>query len=228
MEFRYLGQSCFDAAIGGRRVLFDPFIRGNELAMNAGIKIDEIKADYILVSHGHSDHSDDLLYIAERNKSKVVSTFEIYSWLNKNQIANVHPMNIGGKWKFDFGTVKMTHAVHSSSMGDGTYAGTAAGFLIFAEEKIIYYSGDTALTYDMKLIGEMYQVDAAFLPIGDNFTMDAADACKAAEFIGCNKIIAMHYDTFGFIKVDHAEVKKIFKKEGKEIHFLGIGKSIKI
>ena len=122
----------------------------------------------------------------------------------------------------------MTFAAHSSSFPDGTYAGVASGFLITAGEKTIYYSGDTALNQEMKLIGERNKIDFAFLPVGDNFTMGAADACIAADFIKCKKIIAMHYDTFGFIKVDHDAAKQIFNQSGKDLHFLKIGESIVI
>jgi L-ascorbate metabolism protein UlaG (beta-lactamase superfamily) len=145
MELKYLGHSCFQLRIKDTLIVFDPFIRGNVLAAEAGIDIDEVKADYILVSHGHDDHTGDLMYLAERTQAKVVTSWEIYAWLNKNGYTNAHPMNIGGKWQFDFGEVKMTYAAHSSSLGDGTYAGIAGGFMIKAEGKTIYYSGDTAL-----------------------------------------------------------------------------------
>jgi L-ascorbate metabolism protein UlaG (beta-lactamase superfamily) len=228
MNVRYLGHSCFQMVISGKNIVFDPFIRPNALAAEAGIDIDTLQADYILVSHGHDDHTADLLYLAERTQATVVASWEIYTWLGKQGYTKAHPMNIGGKWKFDFGTVKMTFAAHSSSLGDGTYAGVAAGFLINAEGETIYYSGDTALNQEMKLIGEMNRIDWAFLPIGDNFTMDVTDACVAADFIKCNNIIAMHYDTFGFIKVDHNEAIQQFKQSGKMLHIMKIGDSIVI
>jgi L-ascorbate metabolism protein UlaG (beta-lactamase superfamily) len=228
MKIRFLGHACFQATVGGKTIVFDPFIRGNDLALEAGINIDEVKADYILVSHGHSDHTGDLVYLAQKTNATVIASFEICTWLGKQGYANSHPMNTGGKREFDFGTVKMTYAAHSNSLPDGTYAGIAAGFIIFFKGKSIYYAGDTALTYEMKLIGEFDKIDYALLPVGGNFTMDAKDACIAADFIKCKNIIAMHYDTFGLIKVDHDEAKQIFSQTGKELHFLKIGESIEI
>lgn len=228
MNFKYLGHACFQASIGGKHLVFDPFIRGNTLAAEAGIKINDVNAEYILVSHGHSDHTDDLLYLAEQTTAKVISSFEIISWLGKQGYSNGHPMNIGGKWNFDFGTVKLTFATHSSSFADGTYAGVPSGFLITAEGKTIYYAGDTGLTMEMKLLGELYKIDYAILPIGDNFTMDIEDACHAADFINCKNIIGMHYDTFGFIKINHEAAKNHFAKHNKNLHLLNIGEAIEI
>lgn len=228
MNIKYLGHSCFHATINGRQIVLDPFIRGNTLAAEAGIDIDEVTADYILVSHGHDDHTGDLVYLAERTQATVVASWEIYAWLSKQGYTNGHPMNIGGKREFDFGTVKMTFAAHSSSLSDGTYAGVAVGFLIMAEGKTIYYSGDTALTQEMKLLGEQYKIDCAFLPIGDNFTMGMEDACMAADFIRCDNIIGMHYDTFGFIRTDHEAAIAQFAKAGKKLQLMRIGDSIVI
>jgi L-ascorbate metabolism protein UlaG (beta-lactamase superfamily) len=228
MKLKYLGHSCFQLQINDMFIVFDPFIRGNVLAAEANIDIDEVKADYILVSHGHDDHTGDLLYLAERTQAKVVCAWEIYMWLSKNGYTNSHPMNIGGKWEFDFGTVKMTFAAHSSSMADGTYAGVAGGFLIETEGKTIYYSGDTALIQEMKLLGELYKIDTALLPIGDNFTMDYKEANLAAGFIRCNNIIAMHFDTFGFIKVDHEAAVKHFAVNNNKLHIPVIGETIEL
>jgi L-ascorbate metabolism protein UlaG (beta-lactamase superfamily) len=228
MKLKYLGHSCFQLEVAGRYVVIDPFIRGNALAAEAGVDIDEVKADFILVSHGHDDHTGDLVYLAERTGATVVSAWEVFTWLSRQGYTKAHPMNVGGKWDLEFGTVKMTFAAHSSSMGDGTYAGVAAGFLITAEGKTIYYAGDTALSQEMRLIGELNKIDLALLPIGDNFTMDYRDAAMAADFIGCSNIIAMHYDTFGFIKVDHEAAKKHFREQGKELRIMKIGETIVI
>lgn len=226
MQATYLGHSCFQFLIGDKHIVVDPFIRGNVLASEAGIDIDTIKADYILVSHGHDDHTGDLLYLAERTQATVVCSWEIYMWLAKQGYTKTHPMNMGGKWNFDFGTVKMTFAAHSSSMADGTYAGIAAGFLITAEGKTIYYAGDTGLNQELKLLGEFHHIDKAFLPIGDNFTMDYADAAIAADFIRCKQIIAMHFDTFGFIKIDHDKARQHFIQQEKTLHIPAIGETI--
>ncbi len=226
MQATYLGHSCFQFVINGKHIVVDPFIRGNTLAAEAGIDIDTIKADYIIVSHGHDDHTGDLLYMAERNQATVVCSWEINMWLAKQGYSNVHPMNVGGKWNFDFGTVKMTFAAHSSSLSDGTYAGVAAGFLITAEGKTIYYSGDTGLNQELKLVGEFNKIDKAFLPIGDNFTMDYTDAAIAADFLRCSHIVAMHFDTFGYIKVDHEAARQHFSKNGKTLTIPSIGETI--
>lgn len=191
-------------------------------------KIDahKVPADYILISHGHEDHIADAVEIAKRTNAKVICTYEIYVWLGKQGVTNIHPMNIGGKVKLDFGNVKCVSAIHSSSLPDGTYGGNPMGFVVESNEGSFYYAGDTALTYDMKLIGEYRNIDFAFLPIGDNFTMGIDNAIIATEFIKCEKIIGMHYDTFGFIKIDHAEAKNKFKRNGKELILLQIGETI--
>ena len=220
MKVNYLGHSTFLFEIAGKKVLIDPFITPNELASH--IKVDEIECDYILVTHGHSDHVADLIPIAKRTGAKVVSSFEIIDWLGKQGIENGHPMNLGGTWNFDFGSLKMVYASHSSSMPDGTYGGTAAGFIIKAEGKTYYIAGDTSLNQEMKLFGEFNQIDFAFLPIGDNFTMGIDDAIIAAQFINCKNIIGMHYDTFGYIKVDHEKAVKAFADAGLNLHLLKI------
>lgn len=226
MQLTYFGHSCFKLEVSGKVLIFDPFIRPNELA--AGIDFKSLKADYILVSHGHEDHTADLVELALQTGATVVCNWEIHAWLNQKGIKHTHPMNIGGKWKFDFGTVKMVFAAHSSSLPDGTYGGTAAGFVVSALDKTIYYAGDTALTHDMSYLGNHYSFDAAILPIGDNFTMDYQDAEKAATLVNCTNIIAMHFDTFGFIKVNHEEIIRYFTAHNKYIKLPEIGQTITI
>ncbi|MFC5283166.1 metal-dependent hydrolase [Pedobacter alpinus] len=220
MEINYLGHSCFIISVNGKTILIDPFITPNQLARH--IDANEIVCDYILVSHGHEDHVADLVEIAKRTNAKVVSSFEIIAWLKKQGIENGHPMNLGGNWDFDFGSVKMIYAAHSNSLPDGTYGGTASGFVIKAEGKTIYYAGDTALNQEMKLTGEIFDIDYAFLPIGDNFTMGIDDAITASKFINCKNIIAMHYDTFGYIKIDHEKAKQAFADAGCDLKILPI------
>ena len=134
-------------------------------------------------------------------------------------------MNIGGSWKFDFGTVKCVLAVHSSTMPDGSQGGNAMGFVIETQKGSFYYAGDTALTYDMKLIGDFYKIDFSFLPIGDNFTMVVENAISATNFINCKKVIGMHYDTFGFIKIDKIESVRKFADAGSELILFEIGET---
>ncbi len=226
MQLTYFGHSCFQVTIGGKKILFDPFITYNELAKD--ISVDSIKTDYIFLSHGHADHIADCISIAKRTGCKVVASWEIHEWLNKNGIANTHPMNTGGKWQFDFGTVKCVVAQHSSGLPDGSYGGNPMGFLFMTGEGNFYYSGDTALTLDMQLVPTWATPDFCVLPLGDNFTMDVADAVRAAAFAGCNKVIGVHYNTFGFIKIDTEAAKKTFEKAGKELLLPAIGQSITV
>jgi L-ascorbate metabolism protein UlaG (beta-lactamase superfamily) len=192
------------------------------------INLAAIRADYIFVSHGHDDHLGDTVEIAKRTGAKVVSNFEIITWLEKHGIKNGHPMNIGGHWFFDFGKVKCVNAIHSSSMPDGTYGGNPLGFLIEAKEGNFYYSGDTALTYDMKLIGDYKKINFALMPIGNNYTMGIDNAVIASDFIKCDRIIGLHYDTFERIKIDHTEAINKFNSHGKELILLPIGESMKM
>jgi len=226
MNITYYGHSCFGVEVNGKNLLFDPFITQNELAKK--IDIGKIKADFILISHGHFDHIADALVIAKRTGAKVVGGYEVTEWLGKQGIENRHPMNTGGKWKFDFGNVKCVNAVHSSTLPDGSNGGNPMGFIIESSEGSFYYSGDTALTYDMKLIGDYRKIDFAFLCIGDNFTMSVDNAIIASEFIKCPKVIGMHYDTFGYIKIDHQEAKNKFSQAGKELTLMEIGSTIKL
>lgn len=224
MKLTYYGQSCFAVQAAGKNLLFDPFITPNELARD--INIADIMVDYILLSHGHGDHSVDAVQLAKQNNATVIAAFEVAMWMNKQGVEKYHPMNIGGKWAFEFGTVKCTNAVHSSNMPDESYGGNPMGFIVTTEEKTFYYSGDTALTLDMQLIPRWGKLDFAILPIGDNFTMGIEDAIAAAEMIQCQNIVGVHYDTFGFIKIDHEKAKKAFADAGMKLHLIKIGDSI--
>lgn len=221
MRVTYFGHSCFLIEFNGKKLLFDPFITKNPLATS--IDVESIEADYILVSHGHFDHIDDAVRIADKTGALVISNYEIGTWLQKQGIKNIHPMNTGGHWIFDFGKVKCVHAVHSSSLPDGSYGGNPMGFLIEAKERNFYYAGDTALHYDMKLIGEFKKMDFSFLPLGNNFTMGIDNAVIASDFIKCDKIIGMHFDTFDQIAIDHKEAIHKFESSGKELLLMKIG-----
>ncbi|MBK7110582.1 MAG: metal-dependent hydrolase [Chitinophagales bacterium] len=223
MKIIYYGHSCFLVEISGKHLLFDPFITPNPLAK--AIDINTINADFILLSHGHLDHVADVIAIQKNTNATIIGNFEVVTWFQKHGIENFHPMNIGGQWTFDFGVVKMVHAAHSSSMPDGSYGGNPGGFIITSKEATFYYAGDTALTQDMKLIGKNYKLDLAFLPVGDNFTMGYADAVIASKMIKCDTVIGMHYDTFGYIEIDHKKVKNKFKDEEINLHLIKIGET---
>src|SRR4028119_336591 len=132
MKFNYYGHACFSVEMGGKKVLFDPFITPNELAKN--IDINSIEADFILISHGHEDHVADCVAIAKRTGALVAGPFETVTWLNKQGVEKFHPLNHGGKWQFDFGTVKCINAIHSSSLPDGSYGGNPSGFIVTGEK----------------------------------------------------------------------------------------------
>lgn len=197
MKITYYGHACFLVEGSKHRVIFDPFLKDNPLAK---IKPEDVKVDAILVSHGHSDHVGDAVDVNKNNKAVIVATFELASYL-ESKGAFCHPMNIGGAHTFPFGTVKLTIAQHSSTTEEGP-AENPCGFLLTMDNKVIYHAGDTGLFYDMKLIGELNEIDVALLPIGDNFTMGIPDALKAVEFLKPKIAIPMHYNTFDVIRQD--------------------------
>lgn len=223
MKITYYGHSALGIEINGKHLIVDPFITGNELAKD--INVDALKADYILITHAHEDHILDVERIAKNTGAKIISNFEIATYYEKKGF-EVHPMNHGGCWKFDFAKVKYVQAIHTSSFPDGSYGGQPGGFVIESEENNIYIAGDTALTYDMKLIPMRTELDLAVLPIGSNFTMDVDDATVAAEFLEVEHILGCHYDTFGFIKIDHEVAKQKFENKNKKLILLEIGESL--
>ena len=225
MKITFYGHACIGIEISGKHILVDPFISGNSNASH--IDINDIKADFILLTHAHNDHTLDVEAIATKNNSIIVSGYETALYYGNKEF-QYHPMNHGGSWQFDFGKVKYVAAVHSSSFADGTYGGNPGGFVIEGEHKNIYISGDTALTMDMKLIPMRTKLDLAIFPIGNNFTMDVEDAIMAADFVDCDKILGCHYDTFGFIIINHDEAKKKFFDAGKDLMLLDIGESISL
>ncbi len=220
----YYGHNCFLIERQGYKILMDPSI--TQLTVSKHLDISRLEVDFILATHGHFDHVMDIESIAKRCNAKLISNFEIVSYYENKGIKG-HPMNHGGKWDFPFGTVKFVQAVHSSVLPDGTYGGNAGGFVIYDEEQCFYLAGDTALTWDMKLIPMTCpKLDFAILPVGDNFTMGINDAVLAAEFIECDTIVGCHYDTFPYIKVDHRLAREAFKKAEKELILLNIEESM--
>ena len=226
MKITFYGHACLSIETQGKHLLFDPFITGNELASH--IDINSLPADYILISHGHGDHLADAPAIAKRTGATIISNYEIVTWFGSQGLEKGHPMNHGGAWSFDFGRVKYVNAVHSSVLPDGTYGGNPGGFILYIEDKAVYFAGDTALTLDMQLIPHFADLDLAILPIGDNFTMGIEDAVMASDFVKCDKVLGMHYDTFGYIKIDPAQARSKFGEKNKELILLDIGESMEL
>ncbi len=226
MKFTYYGHACFSINVAGQRLLFDPFIKPNPLAKEIDIK--KIAADFILVSHGHGDHVADVVEVAERTGATVITPYEVGDWFEKKGLKNVQAMNHGGAARMDFGRVKLTTAIHSSSMPDGSYGGNPAGFVIESNEGNFYYSGDSALTMDMKLIGESTKLRFAVFPIGDFYTMGIEDAVRAADLVGVTKFVGVHYDTFPPIELDREAALNAARSGGKELLLPKIGETIDV
>jgi len=225
MKITFYGHACLGIQVKDVHILVDPFISGNPKASQ--IDIGQLKADYILLTHAHQDHTLDVETIAKRTNAMIVSNFEIVTHYGNKGLEG-HPMNHGGNRDFDFGNLKYVNAIHTSSFPDGSYGGQPGGFVIEGEHKNIYIAGDTALTMDMKLIPLQTKLDLAILPIGDNFTMGVDDAILASDFVECDKVLGCHYDTFGYIEIDHEEAKRKFFDKDKDLMLLDIGESIEL
>jgi len=211
VTYTYYGHSTFAVNADGVKLVIDPFFAPNNPLSPSSA--DGIEADFILISHGHGDHVADAVALAKRTGAQVISNFEIITWLENQGIDNGHGMNSGGAYDFPFGRVKCVVAHHSSMLPDGSNGGNPMGFVInFNDGHDLYFAGDTALTYDMRLIGESGGVDLALLPIGDNFTMGPDDAVQAARFVQAKHVIPIHYNTFPPIQQDpQAFAKKLDK-----------------
>jgi L-ascorbate metabolism protein UlaG (beta-lactamase superfamily) len=225
MKITFYGHACLGIQIKDINILVDPFISGNEKA--SAIDLDSLKADYILVTHAHQDHTLDVEAIAKRTGAVIVSNYEIILHYQSLGLEG-HPMNHGGSWDFEFGNLKYVNAIHTSSFPDGKYGGQPGGFIIEGEHKTIYIAGDTALTMDMKLIPMQTKLDLAILPIGDNFTMGIDDAILASDFVECDKVLGYHFDTFGYIEINHEEAKRKFFDKDKDLMLLEIGESVEL
>jgi L-ascorbate metabolism protein UlaG (beta-lactamase superfamily) len=210
MQLTYLGHAAV-LAKGSISVIIDPFLTGNP---QATVKPDDVKVDYILLTHGHSDHVGDALEIAKKNSATIIAPFELAMYCQQKGAQKVHPMHIGGSKRFsDNFWVKLTIAHHGSCVIEGDkiiYTGNPCGFVVELDGKKFYHSGDTGLFLDMQLIGEN-GLDLAILPIGDNFTMGIKDAAKAVEFLKPKKVLPIHYDTWDIISTDPQEFKKAVK-----------------
>lgn len=226
MKITFYGQNSLALKISEINILIDPFISGNPLSKDT-IAIDTLEADYILLTHAHQDHVLDAEAIAKRTNATVVSNYEIAMHYQEKG-CKVHPMNHGGSWNFDFGKVKYVNAIHTSTFADGSDGGYPGGFVLETKEGNVYIAGDTALTMDMKLIPMRTKLDLAILPIGDNFTMGIEDAVIASDFVQCDRVLGVHYDTFGYIEIDHTTALDTFQKAGKDLILLEIGASMEV
>ncbi|WP_096202694.1 metal-dependent hydrolase [Bacillus sp. FJAT-45350] len=227
MKVSYHGHSVVLIEVNDKKIIIDPFITGNG---ETDLKADDLSVDVILLTHGHNDHVGDTVDLAKRNDALVVAPFELATYLGWQGVT-AHPMHIGGAHEFDFGKVKLTQAFHGSAYvveeeKQIIYTGMPSGILFSAEGKTIFHAGDTALFSDMKLIGERNEIDIAFLPIGDNFTMGPEDASLAANWLQAKTVVPIHYNTFPVIEQDpESFVKLLAEGQGKVI---AVGQSIEL
>ncbi|MBA8758795.1 metal-dependent hydrolase [Staphylococcus schleiferi subsp. coagulans] len=211
MKLSFHGQSTVYFEANGKSGIIDPFITGNDLS---DLSVEDLKVDYIVLTHGHEDHFGDTVELANRNHATVIGSAEVANYLSTAKgVENVHPMNIGGKWEFDFGVLKFVQAFHSSSLtndeGIPIYLGMPMGVILELDGKTIYHAGDTGLFSDMKLIAERHPVDVCFVPIGDNFTMGIEDASYAINHLIKPKLtVPIHYNTFPLIEQDPVKFKE--------------------
>ncbi|KUO97088.1 metal-dependent hydrolase [Ferroacidibacillus organovorans] len=227
MKVTFLGHAALLVETENHRILFDPFLTGNG---TASVTAEEVEADVILLTHAHSDHVGDTVAIAKRTGAQVVAVFELAAWL-MGQGIQVHPMHLGGSHTFDFGRVKYTLAFHGAGIEtpDGIlYGGNPAGILLTADGKTLYHAGDTALFGDMKLIGDMNEIDLAVLPIGDNFTMGPEDAVVAATWLHPKAVLPVHYNTFPLIAQDGQAFGHAVERHGIHAYILEPGQSVEI
>lgn len=216
MNITYFGQSVLLVEHGQDAIIIDPFINGNP---HTNIKVEDLKVNYIYVTHGHGDHLGDTVELAKQNNATVIAPVELATWLSWQGV-NVVPMHIGGEKEFSFGKLKLVEAVHGSSIVDEENkqiinVGPASGVLLKIAGKTIYHAGDTALFRGMKTLGEFEQIDLAYLPIGNHFTMGIEDAVIAADWINAKQVVPIHYNTFPAIEADPNEfINKLTKKNG--------------
>lgn len=226
MQLTFFGHATFSVVIQGKTILFDPFFTGNPSVKN--VDIDTLKPDFIFITHGHSDHIGDAVAIAKKSGATVVAAPEVVGWLSKQGLEKLHPVNHGGPVDFGFGKVRAVNALHSSGLPDGSYGGNPFGFVFTTGEGNFYFAGDTGLAMDMQLIPYWTKLDFAVLPIGGNFTMDYLDASIASDFIQCNTVVGVHYNTFDLIKINVKAAQELFAAKGKTLLLPHPGETIDV
>ena len=225
IQLTWLGHGTWSLAVADHTILLDPFL---DESPTAPIKADEVEADTILVSHGHFDHVADLVSVAKRTGAMVVANFEICQWATGQGVENTQPMNLGGKVTLPWGEVAMTLAQHSSGLPDGSYGGTAGGFLLTIDDTKIYFACDTALFSDMERIGKA-GIDLAVLPIGDVFTMGPDESVKAVKLLSPKRVVPAHYSTWPPIEQDaQAWAEKVRTETSADPVVLEPGESLTI
>lgn len=227
LSITWFGHATFVVVTpGGKRIVFDPWLTGNPRAPS-GAKIDE--ADVICLTHGHSDHSGDVLAVARATGAPLVAVFELANWFQGKGLKDVIGMGVGGTVDVKGLKISMTQAVHTSSIeedGKVHYVGLATGFVVRLEDgRAIYFAGDTSLFGDMRLIRELYAPEIAFLPIGDHYTMNPAAAAKACEMLGVRQVVPMHYGTFPALTGSPAELKTLVEPMGIDVLVLKPGET---
>jgi len=225
VKILYHGHSNIEIYSGPHHIQVDPMYTGNPAA---DIPADKVNPTHILITHAHGDHVGDAVAIAKRTKAPIICCYEMANYLEKKGAPQTMAMNHGGGMNLPFGRVTMTLAFHTSSFEDGTYGGQPAGFIIETGGKTIYHAGDTALFGDMKLLGELFDIDFACLPIGDNFTMGPAHAVKAAQFLKAKKVLPIHYNTWPVVAQDGGKFAAHLRAEGIEGFALKAGESLEL
>jgi len=215
MEIKYHGHSCFELSDGEATLLLDPFLKPNNPVAVASA--DEVNPTHIALTHGHADHMADAVPVAKRTGAHCVAIVEIAEWLKGQGVEALSDPNLGGTVRFDWGSIKLVPAWHTSTLPGseeapfsaehGVSISTPSGLIVKIGGVTVYHAGDTCLFGDMKLIGERERPDVALLPIGGHYTMDRHDAVAAAEFIGAKTVIPIHFDTFPPIETDAAAFK---------------------
>ena len=225
IKFTWYGHATLGLESGSYKILVDPYFTGNPVASSTS---QEVEADYILITHGHSDHVGDAVSIAKRTGAMIISNFEIAAWMEKQGVQRTHGQHIGGGHEFPFGYVKLTLALHGSVLPDGSNGGNPVGFLLVTRDGMkIYIAGDTGLFGDMELIGKE-GIDLAILPIGDNYTMGPDDAYKAVEMIKPKHVVPIHYNTWELIAQDAEKWSERVRKLGVQVHVLQPGEGLTI